>query len=155
MTIRYDLVKDLYAEIDKQGWKTSLNGKVRDTSHGYIVEPAIIDNPPEDSRIVIEEPFGPIIPVLKWSSEDDVLQRANALRHGLGASVWSKDVERAERMGRQLEAGTVWINSHFDVAPNVPFGGHKDSGIGMEWGIEGFKNYTNTRSVWVFKNTFG
>nr|GFD58230.1 aldehyde dehydrogenase family 2 member B7, mitochondrial-like [Tanacetum cinerariifolium] len=73
--------------------------------------PAIIDNPPEDSRIVQEEPFGPIVPLLKWSDEEDVIDRANALKSGLGASVWAKDVNRAEHMARQLSAGSVWVNS--------------------------------------------
>ncbi|RMJ12485.1 hypothetical protein BHE90_002221 [Fusarium euwallaceae] len=153
-SMQYELVKNMYSEIEKQGWNVALEGKILETSKGYLIEPAIIDNPPEDSRIVVEEPFGPIVPLLKWSDEQDVIDRANALETGLGASVWSKDLDRAERMGRQLSAGSVWINSHFDVAPNVPYGGHKESGIGMEWGIEGFKHYTNSRSLWVWKKVF-
>ncbi|KAJ3539971.1 hypothetical protein NM208_g5265 [Fusarium decemcellulare] len=153
-SMQYDLVKNMYEEIDKQGWKVALEGKVRESSKGYLIEPVIIDNPPEDSRIVVEEPFGPIVPLLKWSDEEDVLDRANALETGLGASVWSKDLKRAERMARKLSAGSVWVNSHFDVAPNVPYGGHKESGIGSEWGIHGFKNYTNSRSLWVWKKVF-
>ncbi|KAH8172304.1 aldehyde dehydrogenase family protein [Sarocladium implicatum] len=152
--MQFGLVKDMYEEIQKQGWKTALAGQAVSDSKGYLIEPAIIDNPPEDSRIVREEPFGPIVPLLKWSSEEDVIDRANALETGLGTSVWSKDLGRAERMGRQINAGSVWINSHFNVAPNVPFGGHKESGIGMEWGIEGFKHFTNTRSLWVWKKIF-
>lgn len=144
----------MYDQIGKCGWKTALSGEVRTTSKGYFVEPVIIDNPPEDSRIVVEEPFGPIVPILKWSSDEDVIARANALPYGLGTSVWSKDLDRAEKMARQISAGSVWVNSHFEVAPNVPFGGHKESGMGMEWGIEGFKKFTNTRSLWVFKKVF-
>lgn len=144
----------MYSQIEKAGWKAALDGKAREGASGYFIEPAIIDNPPESSRIVVEEPFGPIVPLMKWSSDTDVVERANALETGLGASVWSKDLVRAERMARQLSAGSVWVNSHFDVAPNVPFGGHKESGIGMEWGIEGFKHYTNTTSLWVWKKTF-
>ncbi|KAM7187283.1 aldehyde dehydrogenase [Naviculisporaceae sp. PSN 640] len=153
--MQFELVKDMYAEIEKQGWKVALEGGVRvSESKGYFIEPAIIDNPPEDSRIVVEEPFGPIVPLLRWSSEEDVIERTNALETGLGASVWSKDLARAERMARQISSGSVWVNSHFDVAPNVPFGGHKESGIGMEWGLEGFKHFTNSRSVWVWKKVF-
>jgi acyl-CoA reductase-like NAD-dependent aldehyde dehydrogenase len=144
----------MYSQIEKQKWKTALDGKPRETSKGYLIEPAIIDNPPEDSSIVVEEPFGPIVPLLKWSSEQDVIARANGLKTGLGASVWTTDLKRGERMARQLSADSVWVNSHFDVAPNVPFGGHKESGIGREWGIEGFKNYTNTTSLWVWKKVF-
>lgn len=100
--MQFELVKDMYSQIEKCGWKTALDGKARETSKGYYVEPCIVDNPPEDSRIVVEEPFGPIVPILKWSDEDDVIAKANALKTGLGASVWSKDVARAERMARQV-----------------------------------------------------
>lgn len=116
----------MYAEVSKQNWAVALAGAADASRNGYFITPSIIDNPPEDSRIVREEPFGPIVPLLKWSDEGDVIDRANALREGLGASVWSKDLERAERMARELSAGSVWVNSHFDVAPNVPFGGHKE-----------------------------
>lgn len=153
-SMQFELVKDMYSEIEKQGWKVALEGKVRESSKGYFIEPAIIDNPPEDSRIVVEEPFGPIVPLLKWSTEEEVIERANGLKFGLGTSVWSKDVSRAEKMARQISSGSVWVNSHFDVAPNVPFGGHKESGIGMEWGIEGFRHFTNSRSIWVWKKIF-
>lgn len=118
---------------------------------GYFIPPTLIDSPPETSRIVTEEPFGPILPVLKWTSESDVIARANDSKMGLGASVWSKDLERASRMARQLEAGSVWVNSHLYVEPGVPFGGHKWSGIGTEWGLEGLKGWCNVQSLWVFK----
>jgi acyl-CoA reductase-like NAD-dependent aldehyde dehydrogenase len=101
----------MYAEIEKSNWKTALAGSAGQFEHGYFITPAIIDNPPEDSRIVQEEPFGPIVPLLKWTDEDDVIDRANALKTGLGASVWGKDLQRAERMARQLSAGSVWVNS--------------------------------------------
>ena len=78
-----------------------------------------------------DELFGPILPLLKWSDEADVIARANGTKMGLGASVWSKDLQRAKRMARQLEAGSTWVNSHFSLAPDVPFGGHKWSGIGV------------------------
>lgn len=149
---RYEKVKDMYADISKCGYKQALEGSVSEDSKGYFITPAIIDNPPEKSRIVVEEPFGPIVPLLKWSDEDDVIERANDSKMGLGASVWSRDLVRAESMARRLSAGSVWINSHFDVAPNVPFGGHKWSGVGSEWGITGLKAYCNSRSLWKWKN---
>jgi acyl-CoA reductase-like NAD-dependent aldehyde dehydrogenase len=96
----------MYDEVEKCGWKIALAGSAGESQNGYFISPAIIDNPPEDSQIVVEEPFGPIVPLLKWSDEDDVVERANALRTGLGASVWSRDLGRAERMARQLDAGT-------------------------------------------------
>jgi acyl-CoA reductase-like NAD-dependent aldehyde dehydrogenase len=99
-------VKNVYDEVEKCEWKTALAGEVGGSRNGHFITPAIIDNPPEDSRIVVEEPFRPIVPLLKWTDEDDVIERANALRTGLSASVWSKDLERGERMARQLDAGT-------------------------------------------------
>jgi acyl-CoA reductase-like NAD-dependent aldehyde dehydrogenase len=111
--MQFDKVKDMYDQIEKCNWKTALAGSAGQSRDGYFITPAIIDNPPEDSRIVVEEPFGPIVPLLKWSDEADVLDRANALRTGLGASVWSKDLARAERMARQLEAGLSTPESRF------------------------------------------
>lgn len=153
--VRYEKVKDLYAEIARSKWTEALEGRVFENTKGYFISPSIIDNPPEDSRIVVEEPFGPVVPVLRWSSEQDVLERANNGKDGLGASVWSNDLVRAEKMARELSAGSVWINSHFDVAPNVPFGGHKWSGLGTEWGLSGLKQYCNSRSLWKWKKPMG
>ncbi|KAL8685089.1 MAG: hypothetical protein Q9218_007983 [Villophora microphyllina] len=152
-SMQYEKVHDMYSQIEKKGWKSALGGQVPDlqATKGYFFEPTVIDNPPEDSRIVTEEPFGPILPLLKWSDEDEVIARANDTKMGLGASVWSNDIERATRMAKQLEAGSVWINSHFDVAPGVPFGGHKWSGIGTEWGTAGLKSYCNSQSLWLKK----
>ncbi|TVY18912.1 putative aldehyde dehydrogenase FUS7 [Lachnellula arida] len=152
--MQYEKVKDMYSEISKCSWKVAFGGEIKEASRGYFITPTIIDNPPDDSRIVTEEPFGPIIPMLKWSDEEDVLERANSLETGLGASVWTRDLARGERMARELSAGSVWVNSHFDVAPNVPFGGHKSSGISSEWGMTGFKSYCNSRSLWVWKKVF-
>ncbi|PHH64306.1 hypothetical protein CDD81_4790 [Ophiocordyceps australis] len=152
--MQFNLVKNMYAEVEKSGFKMALKGQVSDGSAGYLMEPTVVDNPPDDSPIVVEEPFGPIVPLLKWSDDQDVVARANGLRTGLGASVWSRDVVRAERMARELKAGCVWVNSHFDLAPNVPFGGHRESGLGVEMGLEGFKSYTNLRSLWVWKKVF-
>lgn len=125
-TLQHKKVQNLYSEIDKQGWKVAFGGNVKPTltsdAPGYFMTPTIIDNPPEDSRIVQEEPFGPILPLLKWESEEDVIRRANDSIYGLGASVWSRDMEQCSRMAGQLESGSVWCNSHFVVLPNVPFG---------------------------------
>ncbi|KAI4230108.1 MAG: hypothetical protein L6R36_000365 [Xanthoria steineri] len=152
--MQFDKVRTMYQHIAAENWTPALGGDVPDpdpTGKGYFFTPTIIDNPPEDSAIVTEEPFGPILPVLKWKDEEDIIGRANAGKTGLGASVWSKDLGRAERMARRLEAGSVWVNSHFDVAPRVPFGGHKWSGVGMEWGVLGLKGYCNPQTLWLKK----
>ncbi|KAL7813675.1 Aldehyde/histidinol dehydrogenase [Trichoderma aethiopicum] len=152
--MQFDLVKDMYRDVKASGYQLALDGRILDSSKGYFAEPTIVDNPPDASRIVVEEPFGLIVPLLKWSSDDEVVDRANSLNHGLGASVWCRDLVRAEKLARRLSAGSVWVNSHFDVAPNVPFGGTKESGIGREWGMEGFKQFTDHVSLWVWKKVF-
>lgn len=149
--MQYSKAKDLLESVASEGLKTALNGSAPD-SEGYFVHPTIVDNPPDDARVVVEEPFAPILPLMKWSTEEDVIARANAGPTGLGGSVWCRDLDQAQRLGRRVGTGSVWINSHFSVAPNIPFGGHKDSGIGVEWGVEGLKEYCNSQSIWVFKN---
>jgi len=156
--MQYEKVQSFFSDIGKEGLKTAVgpsnpssNGKAEGLGKGYFITPTIIDNPPDTARIVTEEPFGPIFPTMKWKDEEDVIARANDSKHGLGASVWSADVGRAERMARQLEAGSVWVNMHFEVQANVPYGGHKWSGLGMEWGLVGLKGWCNTQAVWVPK----
>ena len=148
---QYDKVQTYFDDIAKAGLHPVLGGKNEKGGKGYFITPTIIDNPPDDSRIVREEPFGPIIPILKWAGDDEVIARANDSKMGLGASVWSADIERAEGMARQLEAGSVWVNMHFEVEANVPYGGHKWSGIGVDWGVAGLKQWCNIQSVWVPK----
>ncbi|EKV06654.1 Aldehyde dehydrogenase, putative [Penicillium digitatum] len=148
--MQYEKAKDLFSSIGTENLKTALGGSIENSS-GYFIHPTIIDNPPETSRVVQEEPFAPILPVLKWSDEDDVLERANASETGLGSSVWTNDLERATRIANQLQCGIVWVNSHFDVAPNAPFGGHKQSGTGVEWGLTGLLGYCNSQTQWLKK----
>ncbi|MCJ1244657.1 hypothetical protein MMC30_001856 [Trapelia coarctata] len=155
---QYEKVQSFFSSIGTEGLKIAVgpsnpssNGKAEGYGNGYFITPTIIDNPPDNARIVVEEPFGPIFPTMKWSDEEDVIARANDSKNGLGASVWSADTERAERMARRLEAGSVWVNMHFEVQPNVPYGGHKWSGLGMEWGLVGLKGWCNTQAVWVPK----
>ena len=118
---------------------------------GYFINPTIIEKPSDTSRIATEEPFGPIVPLMVWSDESDVVARANDTKLGLGASVWSDDIEEASRIARQLQAGSVWVNSHLELQPDAPFGGHKESGIGFEWGVGGLKAFCNVQSLFIKK----
>ncbi|EAU32170.1 conserved hypothetical protein [Aspergillus terreus NIH2624] len=149
--MQFDKAKNLFASLSAEGLTPVLGGAIPE-SKGYFVPPTIIDNPPDTARVVQEEPFAPILPIMKWSDEEEVLARANDTDMGLGASVWSKDMERAQRMADQLEAGSVWVNSHFDVAWNTPFGGHKCSGIGTEWGVNGLTQWCNSQTLYLKKN---
>ncbi|RYP21341.1 hypothetical protein DL765_002242 [Monosporascus sp. GIB2] len=149
-SMQYGKLQRFYSQIGKEGWKTALGGEPLQTEgKGFYMSPTIIDNPPEDSSIVFDEPFGPIVPVIRWTDEEDVIKRANATKLGLGASVWSKDDSRAQRTAEQLEAGSIWVNTHFELAPNVPFGGHKQSALGMDWGELGLQRWCNPQAYWV------
>ena len=97
---------------------------------------ADIDN---DNPLVAEEQFGPALPIIRYSTIDEAVAMANALDVGLGASVWSSDLDAARDVAARLQAGTVWINKHGAVDPRIPFGGAKQSGYGLEFGVEGLK----------------
>ncbi|KAI5459317.1 Aldehyde/histidinol dehydrogenase [Mariannaea sp. PMI_226] len=145
-SMQYERVKTFFDDIERQGWKVAVGGKIEPSS-GYFITPTVIDRPAEDSRIVVEEPFGPIVPLLSWKDEDDVIARANNSAMGLGASVWTKDLDKAASVAKQIEAGSVWINTHFDLTPMATFGGHKESGIGSELGASGLKAFCNVQSL--------
>jgi acyl-CoA reductase-like NAD-dependent aldehyde dehydrogenase len=133
------------------GYKFAVGADTVPSGKGFFVQPTIIDNPPNDSRIIQEEPFGPIVPTQPWSDEEEVIKRANNSNAGLGACVWGKDIARAERIGKRLEAGSVFINSFEKPTPHAFFGGHKESGIGGEWGKDGLKAYCNAHVMHTYK----
>ena len=146
-SMQYGKVKDYFADCHANGYKFALGGKIDENAKGWFVPVSLVDNPPENSRIVQEEPFGPILPLLKWSDEDDVIARANDTIYGLGATVWGKDLNAVERIGSQLEAGTVWLNEVHQYSPFQAFGGHKQSGLGCENSLHGLMEYTNWQTT--------
>jgi len=147
---QYKRVLDLIADAKAKGYDFLIGGETS-TAPGYFVPITIIDNPPEDSRIVQEEQFGPVLPLLKFDDVDDAIARANASDYGLGASVWSADEAKALEIGNRLLAGTVWINETQHISPMGAFGGVKQSGIGSEGAVEGLMEYTNAQTVYVKK----
>jgi acyl-CoA reductase-like NAD-dependent aldehyde dehydrogenase len=112
-----------------------------------FIQPTIVRDIKEGSRLVDEEQFGPVLPVIKFTDQDDAIRRANATNYGLGASVWSSDSKRAYEVASKIEAGTVWINKHLDIGPNIPFGGAKQSGIGVEFAEEGLAEFTQLQII--------
>lgn len=112
---------------------------------GYFIEPTIVTDVAEGVRLVDEEQFGPVLPIMRFNSDAEAVARANATRFGLGASVWSGNAQRAARLSGQLEAGTVWINAHGGAAADLPFGGFKESGIGRGLGQIGIRSYMEAR----------
>ncbi|WP_201450722.1 aldehyde dehydrogenase family protein [Paenibacillus sp. An7] len=148
--MQYDKVKELIKETKDSGARIAYEGEVP-AGKGYYIPVTIVDNPPEDSRLVQEEPFGPIVPLLKYKDIDEAVQRANHTRYGLAGSVWGKDLELAYDVASRLETGTVWINESQVMQPDFPFGGHKESGIGVEHGKAGLAAFTNSRTVMIKK----
>lgn len=151
---QYQRVLALIEDARANGYPFVMGGEASDLP-GYFVPITILDNPPEDARIVQEEQFGPVLPLLRFASEEDVVARANASDYGLGASVWSADVERAEALGRRLQAGTVWINETQHLSPLASFGGHKQSGLGSEGGQDGLLEFTVPQTMFVRRRPLG
>lgn len=148
---QYHKVREYFDDCAANGYTFAVGGSIDTNAEGWFVPVTLVDNPPEDSRLVIEEPFGPILPLLRWTDEDDVIARANDTEWGLGATVWGADLERVERIGKQLEAGTVWLNEVHQYSPHQVFGGHKQSGIGAENSLHGLAEYTNHQTITLNK----
>jgi len=120
-----------------------------DLANGFFVEPTVFDGCHDDMAVVREEIFGPVMTVLEFDDEDEVVARANATEFGLAAGVFTSDLTRAHRVIARLEAGTCWIN-HYNVTPiELPFGGYKRSGLGRENGRAAIEHYTQLKSVYV------
>lgn len=128
-----------------------LSGGEMPTGDGYFYPPTIIADAIDGMRVVDEEQFGPVLPVIRYIDLDDVITRANDNDNGLGGSVWSTDIDHATRIGMRLECGTLWVNEHGAVQPDAPFGGVKQSGIGVEFGRYGLEEYTSIQTVKVMK----
>ncbi|KQY55697.1 aldehyde dehydrogenase [Aeromicrobium sp. Root495] len=114
---------------------------------GYWFPTTIVKGVSEGNALVDEEPFGPILPILTYTDLDEAIARANDTVYGLGASVWTSDPDAAIEVAERLEAGSVWVNQHPVVTATIPFGGVKQSGVGVEGSILGLKAYTNVRVV--------
>lgn len=142
---QFERLKALLAETRAAGTTVIEAGSAPD--QGYFMPVTLVDNPPEDSRIVQEEQFGPILPLIRFSSEDEVVARANASEYGLACTIWTADEDRARRIASRIEAGSVWINEALALSPFAAFGGHKQSGIGQENGRGGLEEFTNPRTI--------
>ncbi|KAG8724817.1 hypothetical protein FRC09_013778 [Ceratobasidium sp. 395] len=150
--LQYKKVVSFFEDAHANGYKFVLGGDINpNPTDGLFVPISIVDNPPDDSKIVREEPFGPIVPLLKWSDEKDVIKRANNTNLGLAASVWGEDLETVERIAKQIQAGTVCMNEFIPFGPLNSYGGHKESGLGVEGGIPGLTAYTNLQSLTLRK----
>lgn len=138
-----------YLEVGRaEGARVVAGGRVLDRP-GYFVEPTLLAGMRQDMTLVREEVFGPVLVVLPFDDVDEVVRMANDSPYGLTASVWTNDLKAAMNLVPRIEAGTVWVNSHVPVDPNLPFGGYKQSGIGREFGRSAIEAYTEIKSVCI------
>lgn len=151
---QFDRVCELIEDAKDNGYKFLVGGDVDPSGSGYYVPITILDNPPEDARIVAEEQFGPVMPLMKFSTTEEVIARANNSEYGLAGAVWTADADKGVEIAEQLETGTVWVNEYLHISPFAPFGGHKQSGFGAEYGIDGLKEFTYAQVITVKKDAF-
>lgn len=136
---QFDIVADLVEKAKKGGGRVLLGGNPDPNQKGYFYPTTLVADLDNDNALVQVEQFGPALPIVKYSDIDQAIEWANGLDVGLGGSVWSGSKEKALEVASRIEAGTVWVNSHGGVHPMVPFGGAKQSGYGLEFGVEGLK----------------
>jgi acyl-CoA reductase-like NAD-dependent aldehyde dehydrogenase len=136
---QFDIVARLVEAARDSGARVLLGGDPDLDQPGFFYPTTLVADIDNDNPLVAEEQFGPALPIIRYSTVDEAVSMANALDVGLGASVWSSDPARAREVAARIEAGTVWINKHGAVDPRVPFGGAKQSGYGLEFGVEGLK----------------
>jgi len=136
---QYDVVANLVQAAKDSGARVLLGGNPDTGQPGYFYPATLVADIDNDNPLVTEEQFGPALPIIRYSTIDEAVEKANGLDVGLGASVWSSDLAAAREVASRIQAGTVWINKHGAVDPRIPFGGAKQSGYGLEFGVEGLK----------------
>lgn len=146
---QYERVLELVQDAKDNGYKFLVGGDHDPDIPGYYMPITILDNPPEDARIVAEEQFGPVMPLMKFSTTDEAIARANASEYGLAGAVWTDNPDEGVRVAEQMETGTVWVNEFLHLSPFAPFGGHKQSGFGAEYGKEGLLEFTYPQVITV------
>lgn len=144
--VQFNKIRELVDDAKARGGRILIGGTPSE-GPGYFYPITIVADVDHGSRLVDEEQFGPVLPIIRYSDIDEVIKRANDNPAGLGGSVWSADPERARHYALQLECGSVWINKHGAIQPNAPFGGVKQSGIGVEFGTDGLKEFTTIQTV--------
>ena len=146
--MQFDKVRQLVAASIKLGGKVLTGGVVEDNDTLFHPVTLIATNHPEDP-LINEEQFGPALPIIPYSEIEEAITAANQSENGLGGSVWTHDADAARRIASRMECGSVWINKHGAIQPNVPFGGIKSSGIGVEFGMEGLLANTNIQVLFI------
>ena len=143
--MQYEKLKEFLADARANG--NIIAGGTTLNRPGYFIRPTIVRDIPENSRIVAEEQFGPILPVLSYTDVNEVVATVNQSEFGLAGTVWGKDVNRAMEIAAQVDSGTIWVNQHLAIDAAIPFRGAKQSGLGAELGEAGLLEYTQARIV--------
>lgn len=149
---QYDRVLGYVESGKSEGATLAMGGEVLKnvgSGKGFFISPTVFTNVKDSMRIFREEVFGPFVVVVSFKDEDEALALANDTTYGLGSAVFTRDIVKAHRVARKIEAGMVWINSSQDSDFRIPFGGVKQSGIGRELGEAGLEAYTNKKAVHV------
>ena len=144
--MQFDKVRELVEDAKAKGGRILIGGEAPE-GEGYFYPITLVADVDNGVRLVDEEQFGPVLPIIRYVDLDEVIRRANDNPAGLGGSVWSGDPDKARAVALQLECGSVWINKHGAIQPNAPFGGVKQSGIGVEFGVDGLKDFTTIQTV--------
>lgn len=148
---QFQRVKGLIDDARANGQAFLVGGDIPADQKGFFVPVTIVDNPPEDSRVVAEEAFGPVLPLIKYDDLEEVIRRANDSEYGLGGSVWTTDAAKGAEIAARLDTGTVWVNEAQYIMPWTPFGGRKQSGAGVENGLDGLLEYTVPKTISIRK----
>lgn len=148
--MQFSKVSELVEQSRKDGARIVCGGQAP-AGPGHFYPLTLVTDIADGARLVDEEQFGPVLPIIKYRELDEAIRNANRLDVGLGASVWSPDAQKARSVAMRLQAGTVWINQHGAIHPMVPFGGVKGSGWGVEFGAEGLKAVTQPQVISILK----
>jgi acyl-CoA reductase-like NAD-dependent aldehyde dehydrogenase len=144
---QFDKVVALVEDAKKVGGRVLIGGAVEKKGPGNHFPVTLIADMNNGHRLVDEEQFGPVLPIIRYTDLDEVIDRANDNPNGLGGSVWSRDIAKAKQVASRMECGSVWINKHGAIQPNAPFGGTKSSGFGVEFAKEGLQEYTDIQVI--------
>jgi succinate-semialdehyde dehydrogenase/glutarate-semialdehyde dehydrogenase len=143
---RLDAMDSFVKDAKDRGGKVVTGGE-RQGNQGFFFQPTIVTDVPDDSKIMTEEPFGPVAPIVTFKTVDEVIERANSLEFGLAAYAFTSSEKNAVAIGDALQSGMVGVNSVAISTPETPFGGIKESGYGSEGGMEGLQAYMNTKFI--------
>ncbi len=150
----YETVLSDIEQATNSGAKLLLDGRGAGPDKGYYIGPTIFADVTNDMHLAQHEVFGPVVAIIPFEDEEQVVNIANDTIYGLAAGIWTRDIAKAIRMAGRIEAGTVYINNYFNAATQSPVGGYKQSGYGRENGFEGMRCYMQTKSVWLSTNPY-